>query len=303
MDDVATTGVAVAARRSYVDWNAIFAGAVAAAALSFLLMTFGSALGLSATSPWKGLSATGMMIWAAVWTVLVQIGCFAAGGYLAGRMRTKVSDTHTEETEFRDGAHGFLVWAIGALIGALMLASAATSAIKAGGQAAGAAASALGAGASQMAGQMMPVNPVDTAVDALLRPAPAGNLPPQQQSAEDRRAEISRILTQSLARGEISEPDKQYLARLISARTGITPDEAAKRIDTAVTGAQRTTTEVKEQAKAAAETARKTTLLAGFIAAAAMLVSLAAAATAAVVGGKHRDEGRSLALFGTTRLW
>ncbi len=38
------------ARISYVEWAPIFAGAVAATALSFLLLTFGSAVGTIATS-------------------------------------------------------------------------------------------------------------------------------------------------------------------------------------------------------------------------------------------------------------
>ncbi|STR39539.1 Uncharacterised protein [Klebsiella michiganensis] len=36
------------------------------------------------------------------------------GGYLAGRLRTKWVDTHTNEIYFRDTAHGFLTWAGGA---------------------------------------------------------------------------------------------------------------------------------------------------------------------------------------------
>ena len=44
-----------------VEWAAVFAGAVLAAALSFVLLTFGTAIGLSATSPWpnSALSAKG----------------------------------------------------------------------------------------------------------------------------------------------------------------------------------------------------------------------------------------------------
>jgi hypothetical protein len=38
----------VAAGPNFVDWAAVFAGAVLAAALSFVLLTFGTAIGLSA---------------------------------------------------------------------------------------------------------------------------------------------------------------------------------------------------------------------------------------------------------------
>ena len=41
---------------SYVEWGAIFAGAVAALAVSFVLLSFGAAAGLSAVSPWTSAS-------------------------------------------------------------------------------------------------------------------------------------------------------------------------------------------------------------------------------------------------------
>ena len=40
----------------------------------------------------------------------------AIGGYLAGRMRTKITGLHTNEVFFRDTAHGFLAWAFATLI-------------------------------------------------------------------------------------------------------------------------------------------------------------------------------------------
>jgi hypothetical protein len=68
-------------RPNYLEWGPIFAGAIVAAALSFLLLTFGGAIGLSLTSPWPN---TGAKLWVvalalAWWMVLVQIGSFAAG--------------------------------------------------------------------------------------------------------------------------------------------------------------------------------------------------------------------------------
>src|SRR5687768_5399427 len=43
--------VSVGDNARYVDWTAIFAGAVLASAISFVLFTFGAGLGLSLTSP------------------------------------------------------------------------------------------------------------------------------------------------------------------------------------------------------------------------------------------------------------
>ena len=37
---------------SFVEWGAVFAGGAMAAAISFVLLTFGAAIGLSFVSPW-----------------------------------------------------------------------------------------------------------------------------------------------------------------------------------------------------------------------------------------------------------
>ncbi|MDQ6437313.1 hypothetical protein RB623_24945 [Mesorhizobium sp. LHD-90] len=103
----ATTGI-VADDRSYVDWPAILAGTLLATAVSFVLLTFGSALGLSLTSAYEGegLSVMGYAIAAALWLLWVQISSFFAGGYLTGRLRRRFGDATEQESDLRDGAHG-----------------------------------------------------------------------------------------------------------------------------------------------------------------------------------------------------
>src|SRR4029453_6082279 len=102
---------------SFVEWGAVLAGAVLAAALSFVLLTFGAAIGLSATSPWpnSGLSAKVIATLAVFWALAQQIGSLMAGGYVAGRMRSRWHEAGNEK-EFRDGLHGGLVWAVAVLI-------------------------------------------------------------------------------------------------------------------------------------------------------------------------------------------
>ena len=76
---------------SFVEWGPVFAGAVLAAALSFVLLTFGTAIGLSAASPWpnSGLSAGVIASLAVFWAIAQQIGSLMAGGYVAGRTRAR----------------------------------------------------------------------------------------------------------------------------------------------------------------------------------------------------------------------
>ena len=125
-------------RAPYIEWAPVIAGSIAASALSFLLLTFGGAIGLTLTSPWPG---TGARLWVVAfillwWMVAVQIGSFAAGGYLAGRMRSRWGTTTTPESQFRDSVHGFMVWALGVLIGALALGMLGAGAAKTGVQSA-----------------------------------------------------------------------------------------------------------------------------------------------------------------------
>ena len=67
---------------SAVSWAAIFAGAIAAAALSLILLILGTGLGLSAVSPWtpNGISAIAFGVSAIVWITLTQLLASGTGG-------------------------------------------------------------------------------------------------------------------------------------------------------------------------------------------------------------------------------
>ena len=132
-------------------WGAILAGAVAAAALSLILLALGSGLGLSSISPWsyQGATATAMGIGAIVWLLVMAAASSGLGGYLAGRLRPKWEHVTSDESFFRDSAHGFLAWAVATLVSAALLTSAASSmvgtAVKAGAAVVGTAASTVAA--------------------------------------------------------------------------------------------------------------------------------------------------------------
>lgn len=108
---------------SAVSWAAIFAGAAGTAALSLLLLMLGMGLGLSSTSPWAldNMGQTAMGATVIAWVVFSQVVASGLGGYLAGRLRTRWVDVQRDEVHFRDTAHGFLAWAVAALLTATML--------------------------------------------------------------------------------------------------------------------------------------------------------------------------------------
>src|ERR1700678_3822081 len=153
------------AHSSGVSWAAVFAGAFVAAALSLILVALGTGIGLSAISPWDGAGASASSVGkgAIVWLILTELIASSIGGYLAGRLRTKWVNVHTDEVYFRDTAHGFLVWAVGLVITASLLATAATS--LAGGAAQR---SAVGSSGATVTAEGM-LNPNAYFVDTLLR--------------------------------------------------------------------------------------------------------------------------------------
>lgn len=110
---------------SAVAWCAVFAGAVASAALSLILLLLGTGLGLTLISPWtnEGISSTSFGVSSIVGITLISLVASAIGGYLAGRLRTRWLNTANDEVYFRDTAHGFLSWAVATLGTAALLTS------------------------------------------------------------------------------------------------------------------------------------------------------------------------------------
>jgi hypothetical protein len=265
---------------SYVDWPAILAGAILASALSFVLLTFGSAVGLSMVSPepGEGVSLRWVTIAGGVWLVWVAVSSFAAGGYLAGRMRRRVADATADETETRDGAHGVLVWATGALVGAVLAATGV------GGLLGGAAST---AGALAVPAAEVVERETDYYSGLILRGSPEGATP-------EARAEVATILSRGLARGEIEAADRDYLATLAANATGADPAEARAQVDAALAEAEA----ARATAIEAAETARIASVIAAFMLATTMIISAAAAYFAAVAGGEHRDRNLAFSRFG-----
>jgi hypothetical protein len=292
---LAAVPAADAATGSYVDWPAIFAGTVLASAISLLLLTFGSAIGLSLTSAHEGsgISLMGFSIAAALWLVWVQVSGFMAGGYLTGRLRRRNYDATEDESDIRDGAHGLTVWALGVLIGGVIAVSGISSVISTAATVAGSAASGAASAAVGSADEL--VDSGALSVDRLLRGSAPGA--GQQVSAEDQRAEIGRILVSGVARGTLEDADRQYLVETVAARAGIPPEEAEQRVEQVWAQAQ----QAEATAREAADDARRIGVIAAFITAASLLIGAVGAYFGAVMGGNHRD--KQVVIEGWVRAW
>ena len=281
---------------SYIDWPAVLAGAVLAAAVAFVLLAFGSALGLTIASPYRGESASfkWFAIAAGLWLVWVHVSSSLAGGYLTGRMRRRIGDATEHESDVRDGVHGLLVWAVGILISGLLtfggIAGIAKSAAEGAGSAVSGVAQGAGLAAAGAAAKDDGADRGGSVLDRLFRT----DAPRDSATIDRSRGEIGRVVTRSLAKGEFTQQDRSRIVQVVAAETGMTQAEAEARVN-------QTQAEMKaaaDRARDAAERARKIGILAGFVTAASLLIAAAAAFFAGGLGGRHRDEGTIFAGWG-----
>jgi hypothetical protein len=256
-----------------VSWGAVAAGAIVSCALTFLVLAFGIGLGLSVVSPWggSGVSATTFKIGTGLYLVVIAMLSSSIGGYIAGRLRSRWIGVHSDEVYFRDTAHGFIAWAFATVLGAALLASPASSLL-------GGAASGVTQGAVSSASR---AGPIDGYVDTLLRPDPAAAAQSGQTSGNtsDSRGEMVRLFTSSFRNGgDLKPADREYVSKVVAARTGLSQADAEKRVN-----------DVTTQAKADMDAARKAAAQLAFWLTASLLIGAFCASLAATEGGGLRD--------------
>lgn len=239
--------------QSAISWSAIFAGGVAAFAIASILVALGAGFGLSSVSPYQGagVSVTTFAISTAVWLIIVQWLSSALGGYLAGRLRTRWVNIHSDEMMFRDTAHGLLAWSVAVALGVGL----------------------FGLGAAAATKQ----NPaaVRTAyyVDQLFR----SKQPASPTLAED-KAQATHVFEMSAIDPKVADNAQPYLAEVVSSRTGLSPADAQQRVN-----------QVAQAAKADADSARKAAAKLSFYTFFSLLIGAFIACTAAALGGRQRE--------------
>jgi hypothetical protein len=248
---------------SGVSWGAVIGGAFVAAALSLILLALGAGFGLSTVSPWSnvGTAASAVGAVAIAWLLVTQIVASGLGGYLTGRLRTKWHATHGDEVHFRDTANGFLAWAVALVMTVAFLATAASS-------------MAGGAAASSESTRGLSADVNGYFVDRLFR----SDRPTAAESDSMSRAEASRILSHSMLRSEVPPADSAFLAQLVAAKTGLSADDAGKRVS-----------DVIAETRQSEDDARKATahfLLWLFL---ALLTGAFCSSYGATIGGRQRD--------------
>lgn len=248
-----------------IQWSAIIAGAIGASALAFVLHTFAGAIGvsISSTAPtWRDASIA-LVLLSGLYLVLMALASYGFGGYLAARLRAPVAGA-TGDTEFRDGMHGLIVWALATLLtGLITLATV---------QAVPRLAAPPGAASTSVAGENLIAYDLDRLFRSDRRPQGLeGNM-------NYPRAEAARILLTASSHRGLQPDDRTYLIRLVTAMTGLAPQDAERRVD-----------DVTVRAKENISRARRSAVILGFMVGAAALIGAVAAWYAACAGGRLRD--------------
>jgi hypothetical protein len=201
-----------------------------------------------------------------MWIAGIEIVASSVGGYMAGRLRTKWVDVHSDEVYFRDTAHGFLSWAVALVLSAGFLTSAASSMV--GGDSRG----------SMSARSEQTADGVDRYfVDQLYR-VDQTTTPVAASADASLRSEVGMILAHSIRMRELSAADKSYLDASIASRAGLSTADADKRV-----------TDVFAQAQQTVDAARKLAAHALYWLFVALLLGAFSASTAATLGGRERD--------------
>jgi hypothetical protein len=245
-----------------LQWTPIVAGAFTACAVSSIMLTFGTTVGLGVSSSaptWRDASFA-LWLLSGIYLMVQALISFGCGGYLAGRCRVPYDAVLRDEIERRDGLHGIATWALAVLLGVGLTALVALS-------------------VSQPTNLTQPKSTTEPSVlsyeiDQLFR----STRRPPNADVTPLRSEAGRILMTSSSHGGVSADDRTYLAQLVTATTGLSGPDAERRVDTAI-----------NNSRTAIARARAALVILAFFVATALLLGAAAAWAAAEAGGRHRD--------------
>ena len=261
-----------------VQWGPIFAGAIVAAAIAFVLHTFAVAVGLAVTSPsptWRDASI-GLIFLSGLYLLLVALASYGLGGYVAGSLRHSYVDTTATGIEIRDGTQGLLVWGLATLLTAGFLLGGAAGMTRL------AAPSAGGAGpGTSVAGE----NLIAFDLDKLFR---SDKRPEGDTSAI--RAQAARILLTASGHSGVQPDDRTHLVRMVTGQTGLAGADAERRVDQVIASAR----DNIRRGRAAA-------VILAFMAGAGALLGAVAAWYGAIAGGQHSADKWRAALWGKPR--
>jgi hypothetical protein len=256
---------ATAGRSTELHWGSIIAGAIAAAAVAFVLHSFAIAIGLSVSSTaptWRDTSFA-LVLLSGLYLLLAALAAYGFGAYVTGRMRSVVVSASADDTAFVDGMHGLLAWALATLLAGLLALATLQALPRL------TPSSALLTGSSVI-GETIIADDLDRLFRAERR------VPGVDMSYV--RAEAARILLTASSHRGLQSDDRAYLVRLVAANTGLATPDADRRVNDVIARAH------EDVARA-----RRSGVILGFMIGVAALAGAAVAWSAAGAAGRYRD--------------
>jgi hypothetical protein len=266
-----------------VSWGAVFAGVVLALALQVLLSMLGTGIGMSTVDPMvdgASPSASSFGIGAGIWWLISSLLALFAGGWVAGRLSGMLRPAE-------GSLHGLLTWALAVLATIYLLTTTVSSLVSGAGSILGTAVSATATGAAaaapkaaELAGDQL--SKAGISLDSLKREA--GQLlaqtgkPDLQPDAARQQAEkavadarqaanggassdqdFSSLIERLITRGKdtASQVDRDALINIVMARSAVSREEAAKRVQGWEDNAQQAKAKAAQAADQAKQKARE----------------------------------------------
>jgi hypothetical protein len=263
-----------------MSWGAVFAGAVVAVATALLLSLLGASMGAPVNfADASSADASRYGIGAGIWEIVTLALSMALGGYVAARL----SGTHSH----LDGElHGITMWGLAVLLGSVLLVRAVTGIVGFVGEGAsppvnsatGAAGTALGAVSPDFNQQTM-VN--------LLEGSLLNSGDPTTMSREQIGSEITALVGKSVI-GDLSNAEHNRLVSLVAVQSGITREEAARRVTQMENDQQARRAQIAQKASATADALARGAASAARALFAALALGLLAALIGAWIGTRHK---------------
>jgi len=258
-----------------VSWGAVFAGAAIALVLQIILNMVGIGVGLSTIDVASGETpnASSLSIGAGLWWVISGIVAAAIGGYIAGRLSGKASQSTT-------AYHGLIAWAVSTLVVVYLISSAASGLVSG---ALSTASSALGGAGKAIGGSVQTA--VQTAAPSLNNMSdPIAAIENKVRSASGNQDPATlRDSAATAVRAALSgDPAQQAAATdkaadALAKAQSIPPDQAKQQVEQYQEQYKQTVGQAKERAKQAADTTAKTVSQGALFGALALLLGALAA--------------------------
>lgn len=269
-----------------ISWGAVFAGAVIAIAVHFLLSLLGVGIGLSTVDPGATPEAETLGIGAGIWWVISSIIALIIGGYVAARLEGLPSRG--------DGViHGLLTWAVMLLAMVWLMASAAGGIIGGAFNIAGDTVSAAGRGIVQAVPEVaqatgLTPDELERQADRLLQQGSMqGTDAVPSDPREARRELVIALTTMATNSGEEAATARERVITIVSQQAQISRAEATQRVARLEGELRETAREVEQTASSAAQGAADTASSASIWGFVALLLGAAAGAIGGAVGTRR----------------